>query len=81
MQEDDEAFEAFERSIPARSVLDVEQDRIAKGFPPDEALLKHGGEIEDDIRRALEHEAEALRAAKRPAEILTFPPVKKPDGP
>ncbi len=81
MQEDDEAFEAFERTMPrVRSVLDVEHERVAKGCPPDEALLKLGGEIEDDILRTLESEAERLRAANRPAVILEFPPAQKPDG-
>jgi len=79
MQEDDEAFAAFERSMGrARSVLDVERERVAKGCPPDEALLKHGGEIEDDILRTLEREAERLRAANRPAVILEFPSAQKP---
>jgi len=80
VKDDDEAFKAFERGIRPRSVLESENDRVAKGYPPDEALLKHGGEIEDEITRRLAHEAEALRSSKRPAVILEFPPTQKPGG-
>ena len=80
MRDDDEAFEAFEHSIGrARSVLESEQERAAKGYPPDKALLKHGGEIEEEILRTLEREAEGLRRAREPADILPFPSTKKTD--
>ncbi len=76
MDENDAAFEAFERGLPQRSVLDVERERIAKGHEPNDALLKHGGNIEDEITRRLAREAEDLRAAKRTAEIFAFPSAK-----
>jgi hypothetical protein len=136
MQEDDEAFEAVERGMRARSVLEVEDEQIAHGRPADEALLKHGAALEEEIFRALAqrtvwrvqsanstaaetgtgvavHESNQTPAEKiaalekvnraigrgmadfdtsgifthgrvsvtpRPAEILEFPAIKKPDG-
>ncbi len=80
MQDDDEAFTAFERTMRPRSVLEAEQARAAKGHPPDEALLKHGGGIEEHIVRTLAREAEALRAGPASAEILVFPATPKTDG-
>jgi hypothetical protein len=81
MQDDDEAFEAFERTVRARSVLDVEQERMSRGYSTDVALLKHGGDLEDEILRMLEREGEILREShQKAAEMLNFPTAKKPDG-
>jgi len=80
MQDDDEAFDAFERGLPQRSVLDVERERIAKGHEPNDALLKHGGELEDQILCAITRESEELRSRQGSAEILPFPPASKPEG-
>lgn len=80
MQDDDEAFAAFERSMSrTRSVLGAEQERADKGYPPDEALLKHGGEIEDEITRTLALAAKEHSSANRPAVILEFPTKQTPD--
>jgi hypothetical protein len=76
----DDAFDAFERSLRPRTVVEAEQERIAKGHPPDEALLKHGGEIEDELLRAMAHDAERLSRVRDPAAILPFPSMKKKDG-
>jgi hypothetical protein len=76
----DEAFDAFERGLPQRSVLDVERERIAKGHEPNDALLKHGGEMEDRILRAIMRESEELRSRQGSAEILPFPPASEPEG-
>jgi len=74
----DDAFAAYERSRSrVRSVLEVEEERITRDHPADEALQKHGGAIEEEILRALERDAEALRFANRSAEILAFPITKK----
>ncbi len=74
MCDEDEAFKAYEHSLRTRSVLDVEHERIAKGHRPDDALLKHGAEIENEILRTLAH------AAKPPAVILDFPSRHKSGG-
>ena len=38
MQDDDEVFAAFERTMPrVRSVLEAERERVARGHPADEA--------------------------------------------
>jgi len=73
MRDDDESFAAFERSMSrTRSVLEAEHERAAKGYPPDEALLKHGAEIEDEITRTLAPAAEKRSSANRRALILPF---------
>lgn len=79
MDDGDDAFAAFERSMSrVRSVVEVEHERTAKGYPTDEALLEHGAELEDDITRTLAKEAEELRAGNPPAVILEFAPTEKP---
>jgi hypothetical protein len=80
MQDDDEAFRAFERGVRPRSVLDVEHERVTLGYPADVALQMHAADIEDEILRILEREGEMPREVRKSAEILNFAPVKKPDG-
>jgi hypothetical protein len=80
MQDDDEAFRAFERGVRARPVLDVERERVTLGYLADVALQMHGADIEDEILRILEHESEMAREVRKSAEILSFVPAKKPDG-
>jgi hypothetical protein len=65
MQDDDEAFE---RTVRARSVLDVEQERMSRGHSANVALLKHGAYLEEEIRRMLECEEEILLANRRSAD-------------
>lgn len=78
MDEDDQAFAAYERSQPTRSVVESEHERIARGYPADEALLKHGGELEEKILRMLARHAGELQPSHRQAEILPFHPANKP---
>jgi hypothetical protein len=79
MQDDDEAFRAFERGVRPRSVLDVESERVTKGHPADVALLRHGADLEDEILRILEREGEMPRSIRTSAEILSFSSAKKSD--
>jgi hypothetical protein len=79
MHDDDEAFRAFERGVRARSVLDVEHERMNLGHPPDVALQKHGADLEDQFLRMLEQESESLHARHGTAEVLSFPSNKKSD--
>ena len=54
MHDDDEAFKALERGVRARSVMDVERERVTLGYPADEALKTHGAAIEEEVLWALE---------------------------
>jgi len=80
MQDDDEAFKAFESGVRARSVLDVENERVTLGYPADVALQKHGADIEDEILRISGREGGMPREIRKDAEILKFPANRKADG-
>ncbi len=82
MQDDDDdlddAFSAFERGRSrVRPVLEVERERIARGYRADYALQAHGRALEQEMLRVLEYEAETLRSTQHSADILSFPAVKK----